>query len=175
MATTIELYNLDKYSAYIPAPKIDRVEGDADEIILSADGREESASDGLPGSLTIHASGGVWIDTHHGSTCEVSSKFTIPVGSSTAETFLSFDKRSFRTALIDVIFQSGNNFTTKKLTVIHNNSAVVVQIDDSVSVPLSTTWNAQITGSVSGNNINLNVSGLADNSIVSCISKYTLT
>ena len=175
MATTIELYNLDKYSPYIPSPKIDKVEGDADEIILSADGREESASDGLPGSLTIHASGGVWIDTHHACTCETSNKFTIPVGSSTPETFLSFDKRDFRSAHIDVIIQSGNNFTTKNITIIHNNSAVVVQIDDSVSVPLSTTWNIQITGSVDGNNINLKVTGLADNSIVSCISKYTLT
>jgi len=175
MATTIELYNLDKYTPYIPAPKVDRVEGDGDEIILSADGREESASDGLPGSLTIHASGGVWVDTYHICTCEVSNKFTIPVGSSTAETFLSFDKRDFRMAQVNIMIQSGNNFTTKTLTVIHNNSAVTLQIDDGVSVPISTTWNIQIAGSINGNDINLTVSGLTDNSIVSCISKYTLT
>lgn len=56
----IELYNIDKYQPYFHAPLVDRVEGDADEIILSADGREKSASYNEPGSITINARGGVW-------------------------------------------------------------------------------------------------------------------
>lgn len=56
----IELYNIDKYQPYFHAPLVDRVEGDAEEIILSADGRERSASYNEPGSMTINAAGGVW-------------------------------------------------------------------------------------------------------------------
>lgn len=56
----IELYNIDKYQPYFHAPLVDRVEGDAEEIILSADGRERSASYNEPGSITINATGGVW-------------------------------------------------------------------------------------------------------------------
>ena len=56
----IELYNIDKYQPYFHAPLVDRVEGDAQEIILSADGRERSASYNQPGSMTVNAAGGVW-------------------------------------------------------------------------------------------------------------------
>lgn len=171
--TKIELYNLDKYSPYIPAPVIDRVEGNADEIILSADGYEDSASSGLPGSLTINASGGVWTDTNYMVTCETSHKYTTTT-ELTQETFLSFDKQDFRSAIIDITIQKGNNFTTKRLTVIHNNSLVTVHEGTSVSVPETTIWNEQISGNINGNNIDLHVSGLTSNSIISCICKYTL-
>ena len=175
MAKTIELYNLDKYSAYLPSPKVDMIEGDADEIILSADGRETPASDGFPGSLSINASGGVYTDTGSRATCELSYMFTILVNSTGPEEFLSFDKRDYRSAVIDVIIQSGNNFTTKTLTVIHNNSVVTIHESVNVRAPISATWSEEHTGAIIGNNVSLYVDGLASNSIVSCISRYTLT
>lgn len=38
------------------------IEGDADEMIISADGSETSASGGEPGSLSLNASGGIFTD-----------------------------------------------------------------------------------------------------------------
>ena len=59
----IRLYNTDKYQAVLPAPEIEELEGDAQEVIISADGREDSASGESISSVTFNASGGIWYDT----------------------------------------------------------------------------------------------------------------
>jgi len=61
----IELYNYDKYQAYFPAPLVQTLSGDADEIIISADGDESSASGNTPGSITFNVSSGVWTNYDH--------------------------------------------------------------------------------------------------------------
>lgn len=181
---TIELYNLDKYDAYLPTPKIDRIEGSADEIILSADGYEESASSGHAGSLTINASGGVWMDSGPRCTCEVSTLRTItlpdPHNSNHAVDqheeccFLSFDKTKFRSGQIDMTVQSGTIWTTKRLIVIHNNTSVTTQVGESITVPNNSTHDVSVDTVIVGDNVKLYVSGVPDGTIVSCICKYTL-
>ena len=52
----IELHNYDKYQPYFHAPLVDRIEGDAQEMILSADGNEASASGNTTGAMTINLS-----------------------------------------------------------------------------------------------------------------------
>ena len=173
---TIELYNLDKYDAYIPTPKVDKIEGDADEIILSADAYEESASGGLEGSLTINASGGVWIDTGPVCVCEDSIE-TAALNTddeTTSHELLSFSKSKFRSLNVDITINKQSNFTTRRLTIIHNGSVAGVYAHDNVSVPASYTWNDIYTMTSSGTNFTLNVTGVPAGSNMSCVVRYTL-
>lgn len=188
--TTIELFNLDKYDAYLPTPKVDRIEGDADEIILSADAYEASGSGGIPGSLTMNASGGIWIDTGAKCTASVSSRKVmstapndIPAHSNGYNhdgdhheecMFLSFDKNKIRSGVIEMTVQSSNTFTVKTLTVIHNNTYVSITTSAGVTVPSQSNHDFYIDSAIDGNSVKMYISGAPLNSIVSCICKYTL-
>lgn len=173
---SIELYNLDKYDAYIPTPKVDKIQGDADEIIISADAYEESASGGLEGSLTINASGGVWTDTGPVCICDAS---TIVVADSTDDAstiheLISFSKSKFRSVSVDIVINKQNNFTTRRLTILHNGSGGSVHAHDSVSVPDTYNWSDTYSIVASGTNFKLNVTGLPASSTMSCVIRYTL-
>lgn len=173
---TIELYNLDKYDAYIPTPKVDKIEGDADEIILSADAYEESASGGIEGSLTINASGGVWTDTGPMCVCEDSIEVTTGAtdDESTTHELLTFPKSKFRNVNVDITINKQNKFTTRRLTIIHNGAVAAVHAHTSVSVPTTNVFNDMYSMILSGTNFILNVTGIPSSSKMSCIVRSTL-
>lgn len=171
----IELYNFDKYQAVIPAPAIDRIEGNADEMVLSADGYEPSASGGRPGSMTINANGGVWIDTGPGVTCDVSSSYTTTTSTTTTgtQTFLTFSRSAFRAANIQAIVQSGNTFTTQHLTVIHNNNDVTLDATSPVTVGTGG-LNIVYTAEITSGDVVLKIAGVPKNTVVKCVIRYML-
>ena len=171
----IELYNFDKYQAHMSAPAIDRIEGNADEMVLSADGYEPSASGGLPGSMTINANGGVWTDTGPGVTCDVSSSYTTvsDTTSTGTETFLTFSRSAFRAANIQAIVQSGATYVLQPLNLIHNKSIVSIQTLDSV-VAGDANLNIVYSADISSGDVNVKIAGVPQNTIVKCVIRYTL-
>lgn len=171
----IELYNFDKYQPVLPAPAIDRIEGNADEMVLSADGYEPSASGGLPGSMTINANGGVWVDTGPGVTCEVSSSYTTTTSTTVSgtQTFLTFSRSAFRAANIQAIVQSGSTYMLQPLTVIHNNSDVTVDTGTCI-VAGNSNLNVVYTGEITSSEVILKIAGVPQNTIVKCVIRYTL-
>ena len=172
----IELYNFEKYQPHLPDPSIDRIEGNADEMVLSADGFEHSASDGVAGSMTINANGGVWIDTGPGVTCDVSSRavVTTDTTSSGNYTILQYTKSVFRTAQIRAVVQSGNDFILNNIDIIHNDSVINMRADTSLAAPDNTTVQPVYNAVIAGESIKLNISGVAANTVVSCSIRYTL-
>ena len=180
----IELYNFDKYQPTLLSPNIDRIEGNADEMVLSADGFEQSASGDLPGSLTINANGGVWTDTGPSVSCDVSSRavMTTDTSSTGRETFLTYTKSSFRLAAIQVITrstppgrdQSGEVYLMQNINVIHNDTTATMSLVNDVAAPDDHTLDVQYYMNVSGNNINLQISGLQINDTVTCNIRYTI-
>ena len=172
----IELYNFDKYQPTLLSPNIDRIEGNADEMVLSADGFEQSASGGLPGSLTINANGGVWTDTGPSVSCDVSSRavMTKDTSSTGRETFLTYTKSSFRLASIQVVTRSGEVYLMQNINVIHNDTAVTMSLVNDVAAPDDHTLDVQYYMHVSGDNINLQISGLQINDTVTCNIRYTI-
>lgn len=172
----IELYNFDKYQPHIPDPTIDRIEGNADEMVLSADGFEHSASDGVPGSMTINANGGVWIDTGPGVTCDVSSRAVVTkdTTSSGHYTILQYTKSVFRTAQIRAVVQSGADYILNNIDIIHNDTVVNMRADTPLSAPSNTSVTPTFTAQVAGESIKLNISGVPNNTVVSCSIRYTL-
>jgi len=173
----IELYNFDKYQPRMVSPQIDRIEGNADEMVLSADGYEASASDGLPGSLTINANGGLWMDTGPGVTCDVSSRVVTTTDTSVVgdTTFLSFKKSAFRAADIQAIVQAGNTHIMQKLMLIHDNTNVELTTGDSVAVPSSHGMPVVYSAEITDQDVTLKIAGVPANTVVKCMIRYILT
>lgn len=172
----IELYNFDKYQPHMPAPSVDRIEGNADEMVLSADGYEPSASGGLAGSMTINANGGVWIDTGPGVTCEHSARIitTTDTTASGKEKFLQFSKAAFRAADIQAIVRSGNKYIKQPIEVIHDGTNVTLLKHTSVSAPQNTGLTITYTAEIISGDVTLSIAGVPVNTTVTSVVKYTL-
>ena len=160
----IELHNIDKYQPYLHAPLIDRIEGDAEEMILSADGNEASAGGNTVGSLSINASGGVWTKFENVLKLEQEVSYTLP-DATDPQTILTFDKTQFQ-ALHGTVYVKEPNFHTDNVTVlgheyvtldislIHDGSDVTVLSTSGAAIG---TLTSNITGEVVGDDINLTV------------------
>mgnify|MGYP001601213188 CR=1 FL=1 len=172
----IELYNFDKYQAHLPDPTIERIEGNADEMVLSADGYEPSASGGVAGSLTMNANGGVWTDTGPGVTCDVSSRMVTSTDTTSTgkEIFLTFNRAAFRAADIKAIVQSGNTYILQPITVIHNSSIVTLSTGTATAAPGTHGLNITYTAEISSSDVTLKIAGVPTNTIVTCVVRYTL-
>lgn len=99
----IEFHNSDKYQPYFHAPLVDRIEGDAEEIILSADGRDTSASGNTVGSLSMNVSGGVWTDYGAFSTQQFGVSGTITT-STANNTLFTFDSNTYKACFVELLF-----------------------------------------------------------------------
>lgn len=124
----IELHNIDKYQPYFHAPLIDRIEGDAQEMILSADGNETSTSNNTTGSLTINASGGVWMDLGVVNQLVLPMEHTHTDTSATSvETFWSAAASLFTQATLNVVVSSESHMSYKRVELLHDGSSVDLQ------------------------------------------------
>ena len=102
----IELHNFDKYQPYFHAPLVDRIEGDAEEIILSGDGRDTSASGNTSGSLSMNVSGGVWIDYATVTT----QQFAVSgAASSNSHAMFSYNSNTYSACFFDIVITSGTS------------------------------------------------------------------
>ena len=117
--TQIDIYNTDKYQAVMPSPKIEAIEGSDLEVIISADGTEDSASGGVPSTITMNASAGVWYDT---GVVTSYNTFSYTTATTNQEVIHIFDKTVFRTARVNIMLQSGANYKTQDVYIVHNNS-----------------------------------------------------
>lgn len=102
----IELHNFDKYQPYFHAPLVDRIEGDSEEIVLSADGREHSASGNTVGSLSMNVSGGVWTDY---AVCTTQQFAVSGTASSNSHTMFSYDSNTYSACFFDLVVTSGSS------------------------------------------------------------------
>jgi len=101
----IELHNFDKYQPYFHAPLVDRIEGDSEELILSADGRDSSASNNKVSSMTMNVSGGIWKDFNG---VVVNELAVTGVAIATNTTMFSFNTNTYKAAFVDLVcFSSG--------------------------------------------------------------------
>ena len=171
----IELYNFDKYQPHLPNPSVDRIDGNADEMVLSADGYEQSASGGVAGSLSLNANGGVWTDTGPGVTCDVSSRAVMTTDTTTSgvETFLTFNKSAFRAADVHAIIQSGNVFIKQPMEVIHNGTVAAITTH-AATVAGSNPPTVSYTAEISSGDVILKISGVSPNTTITCVVRYTL-
>lgn len=175
---SIELYNFGKYQPYLESPLVDRIEGNADEMVLSADGYEQSASGGLPGSLTINANGGVWTDTGPVVTCDVTSSFTTStVDDSTPSVFLTFNKNVFRGGTIQVTIETVTNgtplFIMRTLDVIHDSGDTVACSELAETSTLTNhTLAITIDCAITGDDVQFEINGVPTNTKIKCVCKY---
>lgn len=151
----IKLYNTDKYQAVLPAPDIDELTGDAEEVIISADGNENSASDETLGSVTFNASGGIWYDT--GGPVISYTTFT-GTQTNTKTTILQIDKREIESCSINVKVKDGSNIAIYTLQMVCNIASVNLH---STSTANLGTVNAAFTSSIQGNFINIDCEGVS--------------
>lgn len=174
---SIELYNFDKYQPHMPAPQVERIEGDADEVVLSADGNERSASNGITGSISLNATGGVWKNTGKLITCEDTTSCVVTTDTTLtgSETILTFSRSVFRSATCKLIVQSGSKYMSQQLVVIHDGTNVNVHADNVVPANITDTWNTTYTASFVGDdNVDVNIAGVSQNTIVKCVNHYIL-
>ena len=149
----INLYNTDKYQAVFPNPDIEEISGGSVEVIISADGTEDSASNETPSSITMNASAGIWYDT--GITTSYNTVFHIN-SSASEETIHEFDKTIFRSAKLSLTICNSDNsiISYVELVIIHNDITATI----SESTLISTgSWPAapQFGVNVTGNNIRI--------------------
>jgi hypothetical protein len=145
----IKLYNTDKYQAVLPAPDIDELTGDAEEVIISADGSEESASDETIGSVTFNASGGIWYDT--GGPVISYTTFTAIQGINKT-TILQIDKNKVEACSIKVKIKSGSSLAMYELNVIHNLATVNLHTTSTANIG---SLAPAFTSNIIGNYINI--------------------
>lgn len=121
----INLYNTEKYQAVFPNPDIEEISGEAVEVIISADGTEDSASNETPSSITMNASAGIWYDT--GITTSYNTTFHIK-STADEETFHTFDKTIFRSAKISLttISSDQTRVSYDELVVVHNDVTATI-------------------------------------------------
>ena len=173
---SIELYNFGKYQPYLESPLVDRIEGNADEMVLSADGYEQSASNGLPGSLTINANGGVWTDTGPVVTCDVSSSFTTTANDSTPSVFLTFNKNVYRGGTVQVtietVDQSAPLFVMRTLDVIHDSSTAACSELAETTTKIENLLAISIDCDIVGDDVQFKITGVPANTKVKCVCKY---
>lgn len=151
----IKLYNTDKYQAVLPAPDIDELTGDAEEVIISADGNEQSASDETLGSVTFNASGGIWYDTG-GPVISYTTFTNTQAGTKT--TILQLDKREVESCCINVKVKEGSNIAMYTLEMVCNMANVNLHSTSTANLGIV---NAAFTSSIQGNYINIDCEGVS--------------
>lgn len=149
----INLYNTDKYQAVFPNPEIEEISGEAVEVIISADGTEDSASNETPSSITMNASAGVWFDT--GIITSYNTVYHTKINDN-EEVIHEMDKATFRTAKICLTICDSSNMNTsyKEIVIIHNNTSAAIHETDLVSIG-SSPVDPSFSVSVVGNKIKL--------------------
>lgn len=105
--TLIELYNSDKYQPVLQDGIFDKVQGQANELILSGDGRETSASGNTTGSITLNVSGGMWTDHGLFSTQQFGVSGSIAVAT-VNNTLFTFDSNTYKACFVDLLFTRAN-------------------------------------------------------------------
>ena len=149
----INLYNTDKYQAVFPNPDIEEISGEAVEVIISADGTEDSASQETPSSITMNASAGVWYDT--GIVTSYNTVYHTKVNSG-EEVIHIFDKTIFRSAKITLTISdaANDNVSQKDITLIHNGTNVSIGETTLLSVG-NNAIDPTFSASIAGNNVML--------------------
>ena len=171
---SIELYNFGKYQPYLESPLVDRIEGNADEMVLSADGYEQSASGGIPGSLTINANGGVWTDTGPVVTCDVSSSFTTNTDNdSTTSVFLAFNKNVYRGGTVQVTIETIETgsalYVMRTLDVIHDSTNVACSELAETTTKIDHSLAISIDCDISGDDVQFKITGVPTNTKIKCV------
>lgn len=125
----IELHNYDKYQPYFHAPLIDRIEGDSQEIIISADGNETSTSGGTTGSITINASGGMWFDLG-GVITSQQAHVTDGITSGSQTTVFTMPTSDFTHTTLTIITSAADRTFHEQTEVIHDGTNVAIRRGD---------------------------------------------
>ena len=160
----IELHNYDKYQPYFHAPLVDRIEGDAQEMILSADGNESSTSGNTVSSLTINASGGVWVDLGSVVTIQQSHSVDSIAGDGGGSgVIFSMPTSGFTHSTLTVIASASDRSFHEQTEVIHTGSNVAIRRGDST--------NAGSGGSTSSNPFTLDAA-IASNAVQVTYTNY---
>ena len=114
----IELHNYDKYQPYFHAPLIDRIEGDAQEMILSADGNEASASGNTTGAMTINSAGGMWVDL--GPVTRIHTAYsTDAIASAGSETVFSMNNQLFNHTTLHLMVSATDRISHERIELTH--------------------------------------------------------
>lgn len=150
----IELHNFDKYQPYFHAPLVDRIEGDAEEIILSGDGRDTSASANTSGSLSMNVSGGVWIDYLDVTTQHFGVSGTL---TSASQTMFQFDTTTYRAAFVNITYNTTSITTAEQLEVSTHGNNIDVNVFGSYQP--SATGKPGYSASVSNNAAQVVITG----------------
>lgn len=103
--TLIELYNSDKYQPVVQDGIFDKVQGQSNELILSGDGRETSASGNTAGSITLNVSGGMWTDHGQFNTQQFGVSGSLSSGS--AQTVFQFDSSIYNSCFVELLYGRG--------------------------------------------------------------------
>lgn len=147
----IRLYNTEKYQAVLPAPEIEELEGDAQEVIISADGREESASGEVISSVTFNASGGVWYDTG----AKTNYIVTESVQSSQITRIAKLPVDVYRSASLTICLEHNNSVRMDNVTMV-NDGGTQVEVDHVPRSSLGQDLTAvNYLANVSNNNVNI--------------------
>lgn len=150
----IELHNFDKYQPFFHAPLVDRIEGDAEEIILSGDGRDTSASGNTTGSLSMNVSGGVWIDYLDVTT----QHFGVSGSLATASTTLfQFDTSVYQSAFVMISYKTGAITTAERLEIACDGSDI--EVNPFGAYTPSSTGKPTYSGSVSSSIATITING----------------
>ena len=105
--TLIELYNSDKYQPILQDGIFDKVQGQSNELILSGDGRETSASGNTTGSIILNVSGGMWTDHGLFNTQQFGVSGSITV-STANNTIFTFNSNTYKACFVDLLFTKSN-------------------------------------------------------------------
>lgn len=150
----IELHNFDKYQPYFHAPLVDRIEGDAEEIILSGDGRDTSASGNTTGSLSMNVSGGVWIDYLDVTTQHFGLSGTL---ASASTTLFQFDTSAYQSAFVTISYKTGSITTAERLEIACDGTNI--EVNPFGAYAPNSTDKPSYSGSVSSSTATITING----------------
>ena len=157
----IKLYNARKYQAVLPAPDIDELVGDAEEIIITADENEASASGETVGAITFNASGGMWYNI--GPVITKNSSFAAGMISSTT-TILSLDLSETLCFNMNVKISSGPNVAMYDVHVVSNLAQIDVHSTLTAKIGTGVT-DAMFAGTITSDKIHVQCSSVPLGSI----------
>lgn len=124
--TLIELYNSDKYQPVLQDAIYDKVQGQSNELILSGDGRETSASGNTTGSITLNVSGGMWTD--HGSFNTQQFGVSGSIANNTSNnTIFTFNSNIYKACFVDLLFTKSNgDVAVERVTIAVDGASTTV-------------------------------------------------
>ena len=164
----IELHNIDKYQPYFHAPMIDRIEGDAEEMILSADGNETSSSGNTVGSLTINSSGGVWNDLGDVKqvTMQINHTYTTP-GAGGSEVIFDMLLTDVTYCTLNIVLSSDTYVAHKQINALHDESTVTVSDNSSQTLEVgSLPGTTSFSGSINNDRLEIEAAGLDNTQVL---------